>query len=178
MIQYISITVKYQIFPKFFSCFAVFLYNYINFFFFFIPLLFFYFFLNLCNLRYSYILLNTNLKLFSYNFLIKHHYSFCRLLYNTLMNEGGRDVYRNLGNLMLKENWQTEDFEVCNTFSINISFLIKQTINTETLNFLMYILQICLSYTILPPLSFDFTTIIPSPIKMYLFACFFFKFKV
>lgn len=178
MIQYISITVKYQIFPKFFSCFAVFLYNYINFFSFFIPLLFFYFFLNLCNLRYSYILLNTNLKLFSYNFLIKHHYSFCRLLYNTLMNEGGRDVYRNLGNLMLKENWQTEDFEVCNTFSINISFLIKQTIYTETLNFLMYILQICLSYTILPTLSFDLTTIIPSPIKMYLFACFFFKFKI
>lgn len=139
---------------------------------------FFYFFFNLCNLRYSYILLNTNLKLFSYNFLIKHHYSFCRLLYNTLMNEGGRDVYRNLGNLMLKENWQTEDFEVCNTFSINISFLIKQTIYPETLNFLMYILQICLSYTILPTLSFDLTTIIPSPIKMYLFACFFFKFKI
>lgn len=175
MIQYISITVKYQIFPKLFSCFAAFLYNYINFFSFFIPLLFF---LNLCNLRYSYILLNTNLKLFSYNFLIKHHYSFCRLLYNTLMNEGGRDVYRNLGNLMLKENWQTEDFEVCNTFSINVSFLIKQTIYTETLNFLMYILQICLSYTILPTLSFDFTTNIPSPIKMYLFACFFFKFKI
>lgn len=95
------------------------------------------------------------------------------------MNEGGRDVYRNLGNLMLKENWQTEDFEVCNTFSINISFLIKQTIYTETLNFLMYtsILQICLSYTILPTLSFDFTTIIPSPIKMYLFACFFLNSK-
>lgn len=36
---------------------------------------------------------------------------FDKLLYNTLMNEGGRDVYRNLGNLMLKENWQTEDFE-------------------------------------------------------------------
>lgn len=36
---------------------------------------------------------------------------FDKLLYNTLINEGGRDVYRNLGNLMLKENWQTEDFE-------------------------------------------------------------------
>lgn len=141
----------------------------------FFPFLFlflFLFFLNLCNLRYSYILLNTNLKLISCNFLIKHHYSFFRLLYNTLINEGGRDVYRNLGNLMLKENWQTEDFEVCNTFYINISILIKQTINMETLNFLKYILQICLSYAILPTLSFDFTTIIPSPIKMYLFACF------
>lgn len=36
---------------------------------------------------------------------------FDKLLYNTLINEGGRDVYRNLGNLLLKENWQTEDFE-------------------------------------------------------------------
>lgn len=36
---------------------------------------------------------------------------FDKLLYSTLTNEGGRDVHRNLGNLLLKEDWQTEDFE-------------------------------------------------------------------